>query len=106
VIGQLRHRVTFQSPAATLDEVGGQAIVWQDAATVWARIVALGGPEILRAAEIVPRGAYRLTIRYRTDIGPAMRIAFGDKTLQIDAVFDPEGDGKALFVDCNEASTP
>lgn len=106
MIGQLRHRVTFKSPVSALDEGGGQSIVWQDGPTVWARITAQGGGEIVRAAEIVPAAGYRLTIRYRTDITAAMRAGFGAKLLEIDAVYDPQGDQSFLYVDCHEASTP
>jgi SPP1 family predicted phage head-tail adaptor len=106
VIGQLRHRVTFLAPSVTLDDGGGQTLVWQDAATVWARILSLGGAEILRASEIVPRTQYRATIRYRADITSAMRISFGAKTLDIDAVYDADGEGVVLTIDCHEASTP
>ena len=106
MIGQLRHRITFKSPTATPDEGGGQSIAWVDGASVWARIVAQGGPEIVRAGEIVPRAQYRVTIRHRTDITPTMRITFGAKTLEIDAVYDADGDGRVLTVDCHDGSTP
>jgi SPP1 family predicted phage head-tail adaptor len=106
VIGELRHRVTIKTPIATLDEGGGQTIDWQDLATVWTRIVTLGGAEIVRASDLVPRLGYRLTIRYRTDVTAAMRVAFGEKLLEIDAVYDPVGDGVALFLDCHDASAP
>lgn len=104
--GALRHRITFKSPVATLDDGGGQDIAWSDGPSVWARIVSRGGAEIVRAAEIVPRGTYRLTIHYRSDVTPAMRIAFGARLFEIDAIYDPEGKGAVLFVDCHDASTP
>ena len=106
MIGDLRHRIAFKTPVATLDEGGGQSIDWQDGPGVWARIVSLGGAEVVRASEIVPRGTYRLTIRYRSDVSPAMRIAFGDKLFEIDAIYDPEGKAEMLFVDCHDASVP
>ncbi len=106
MIGDLRHRVTFKTPVATLDDGGGQSLVWQDGPGVWARIVSLGGAEVVRASEIVPRGTYRLTIRYRSDVTPAMRIAFGAKLFEIDAIYDPEGKGAVLFVDCHDVSAP
>ncbi|MFZ1991863.1 MAG: phage head closure protein [Alphaproteobacteria bacterium] len=106
MIGDLRHRVTFKTPVATLDDGGGQSIAWADGPGVWARIVSLGGAEVVRASEIVPRGTYRLTIRYRNDLTPAMRIQFGAKLFEIDAIYDPEGKGALLFVDCHDASTP
>lgn len=106
MIGDLRHRVTFKTPVATLDDGGGQSFDWQDGPGVWARIVSLGGGEVLRASEVVPRGTYRLTIRYREGLTPAMRIAFGAKLFEIDAIYDPEGKGAVLFVDCHDASTP
>jgi SPP1 family predicted phage head-tail adaptor len=106
MIGDLRHRVTFKTPVATLDEGGGQTVDWQDGPNAWARIVSLGGAEVVRASEIVPRGSYRLTIRYRGDLTPAMRVAFGAKLFEIDAIYDPEGKGAVLFVDCHDASMP
>jgi len=106
MIGALRHRVTFKTPAATLDDGGGQTLTWNDGPAMWARIVSLGGVEIVRASEIVPRGTYRLTIRYRADLTPAMRVAFGSKLLEIDAIFDPEGKDEVLFIDCHDVSAP
>jgi SPP1 family predicted phage head-tail adaptor len=106
VIGQLRHRITFQSKVVTPDEGGGQSIAWMDGPTVWARILAQGGGEVMRAGEVTPRVQYRVSVRHRTDLTSAMRIVFGAKTLLIDAIFDADGDKRVLTVICHDGSEP
>lgn len=105
MIGHLRHQITFQSAVATPDAGGGEALAWSDGPTVWARITALSGQEIVRASQLAARTRYRLTIRYRDDVTSAMRIAFAGHVLAIDAVIDPDGDGRVLQIDCHEEAS-
>ena len=106
MIGHLRHQITFQSAASTPDAGGGEALAWSDFATVWARIMALGGEEIMRASQLTARTSYRITIRYHADIAPSMRIAFSGRVFDIDALIDPDGEGRVLQVDCHEEGAP
>lgn len=99
MIGELRHRITLESPAETPDEGGGRAIAWQTAATVWARIESAAGKELARAGEIEPQTLYRITIRHRSGVSAAMRAQWNGKTIGITSVYDPDGRGVALVLE-------
>jgi SPP1 family predicted phage head-tail adaptor len=102
MIGALRHRVTIEEKAAAPDGGGGVSESWSALATVWAAIETLEGAEVLRAEQIVGEARFRLRIRYRADITPAMRVRLGARTLGIESVADADGRGRFLTLTCVE----
>ncbi|HCX68352.1 MAG TPA: head-tail adaptor protein, partial [Rhodobiaceae bacterium] len=46
-IGEMRERVTLQSPSRTPDGAGGAEVTWTSGATVWAKVEDRGGSERL-----------------------------------------------------------
>jgi len=73
--GQLRHRITFQTPVVTgQDAAGAQISGWVDFATVWANVMPIGGREIFAGQQVYPDADTRITIRWRRDLDPKMRI--------------------------------
>lgn len=103
--GQLRERVTIQSATETADGQGGLAKAWTALATVWANVVAAGpGRESLATSAVRPILNYAVTIRRRTDVTPQMRVVWGDKTLQVEGVRDPDGRRVWTTLDCVEGA--
>ena len=85
-IGQLRERVTIQQPTRSTDAIGGATLTWSTLVSCWAEVVALSGGEGRQAEAVVSSVSHRLTIRYRSDVVPKMRVSWNSLTLQIHAV--------------------
>ncbi len=101
-IGQLRERITIQSPGTGVDSQGGQAGGATTIATGWARIE----PYTTRRPEGLVAGAqasaiwYRVTMWRRLDLAPRMVIVWRSKTLQIEAVFTDPDWQRWTYLDC------
>mgnify|MGYP005862916515 CR=1 FL=1 len=101
--GELRHRVVLQQLVAGEDDYGQPTDTWQNMATVWAKIEDLAGREYFRAQQVpTAQISTRITIRYRSDVKPEMRIVWGDRTFNIAAVLDPDGRNRELQIMCLE----
>lgn len=90
-IGRLRHKMSLQQQSLTPDGGGGFTASWQEVAEVYADIAALGGTESLDSGQLAAVTPCRITVLYREDITPAMRLALGNKTYDIVSVRDPDG---------------
>lgn len=89
MIGNLRHRITFQEESLITDAGGGQALSWANISTdptVWAEIRPLRGSEALRAEQLEDKVTHKITVRARTDITAAMRITFGSRAFNIRSI--------------------
>jgi SPP1 family predicted phage head-tail adaptor len=106
--GNLTDRVTIQQKSTTADGQGGRSTTWGTLATVWAQVMPLRMGEKLQAAAVGSTLGYRVTVRYRADITPAMRIrwtpfkAASAKTLEIHGVQPFDGGRRLLTLDCAE----
>lgn len=90
--GALRDRLTVQQKSTVADGRGGRAVTWAALATVWAAIAAVGAGETIQAAALGATQSHVVSIRYRTDITPLMRVVWtpylagATKTLEIHGV--------------------
>ena len=106
-IGDLRERVVIQQNTTTTDTQGGRASAWGTLATVWAAVVPMRASEALVLREAMgSQGAYDVTMRYRTDVTPKMRLSWtpyngSAKTLEIHGV-QPSPDASMLMLSCAE----
>lgn len=103
-VGEMRERVTLQSPLLEADGAGGATIAWEDEATVWAKVEELGGDEHASGERLAARTRLRLTIRYREGLNAAMRVIWKTRPLDIRAIRDPDGRRHLLILDCEEAA--
>jgi SPP1 family predicted phage head-tail adaptor len=101
-IGNLRHRITIQQIARIDDGAGGYTETWASAGTVYADVYPLKGQERYDAQQIQANLSHRVTIRYRADVNPSMRLSYGTRTLVIEAVIDPEERHRELILMCSE----
>lgn len=106
-IGPLRHRVNIQRPVPTQNDFGEEIITWSTLASVWANVLPASGRE-----SYIPSGeqqlaviTHRVQLRYRTDLGPKMRVVWEDRSLDIESVQDPTGKRAYLMVLCRENYT-
>ena len=88
--GLLNRRVMLESPGRTTDSAGGAAISWKTTARLWAHIKPLRGREKHRHEKLASRITHEITMRYRKELSPAMRINDDGRIYAIHAVRDPD----------------
>jgi phage head-tail adaptor, putative, SPP1 family len=100
--GELRHRVTFQK--RDVDPATGGLTDWVDYVTVWAKVEDLSRRDYFQAQMLGEASLVtaRITIRWRPDINPHMRVRFGGRVFDIKAVLDPDGRRRMLQIMCAE----
>lgn len=108
-IGQLRHRVTIQTPTLAVDAQGVRSETWSELATAWADIRPLSMGEAVAAGQTMGYVTHRMTMRrgapvvaYGAEnskqVRPKHRVTFGARTFEIQAVTDPDGRGRWIEV--------
>ena len=70
--------------------------------TIWASVEPLKGREFFAAQKENAETTVRITIRYRSGISPDMRIKYGDKIYEINAIIDVEERHNELQIMCQE----
>jgi len=104
-IGLLRERVTFQAEALAADGGGGNTLTWADIPadpTVWARVAPLRGLEQLQGQQVQARATHKVTVRYRADVTPALRLLWRGRPMNIRAATNPDEGRKFLDLLCDE----
>jgi SPP1 family predicted phage head-tail adaptor len=99
-IGKLRHRLTIERQVPSPDGGGGAAIVWEELAEIWGAVEAVSGRERIEANRTSGEVSQLITIRHRSDLGPAMRFRRGAEIFEILAVLDRDGRGRFLQCHC------
>ncbi|MFN3744473.1 MAG: phage head closure protein [Hyphomicrobiaceae bacterium] len=84
--GRLRHRLRLEAASRAPDGGGGAAETWTVIAELWGRIQPTGGTEFFEADGLSGRISHEITLRYRPDVTPAMRLASGSRRFEIMAV--------------------
>lgn len=102
--GRLRHRVTLQGYSETLSALGEPIKAWTDVATVWADVSPERGREAIAAMQIDATVVQRVRIRYRAGLTPKMRVIFGARTLQVEAVLNVDERNRELLLACVETA--
>lgn len=100
--GDLPDRITFQRRG--IDPTTGGLTDWVDYATVWAKVEDLSGQDYIRAQMLGEASLVttRITIRWRKDIDPHMRIRAGSRLFNIKATPDPGGRRRIMYIMCAE----
>ena len=84
--GELRYRVTLQSPETATDPLGQPVEGWTDFAQVWGNIRHLRGVEAIKAGAVTSTVSASIRIRYRPDLNAGMRVLADGRTYEIKAV--------------------
>lgn len=101
-IGDLRHRITFQVPSTTENEIGEEIPVYNDFKTVWASIEPLSGKEYLEANKESNEITHRIRIRYTQGITNDMRIVYKNRVFDIQSIINVNERNKELQIMCIE----
>ena len=96
--GKLRHRITIQELSITKDPDGYNEDIenWVDFKKVWAEIEPLKGKEYWAAKQVVGEVTGRMKIRYLEGVNEKMRVIYGSKTYDIEAVINVDEKNKEM----------
>jgi SPP1 family predicted phage head-tail adaptor len=97
--GNLDRRVVIQVNTPAQDAAGELVASWATLATVWAHVEPIAGSERFTAEQVHAEATYRITIRYRSDVGPTNRITYGGDTYVIESALEV-GRQEALELSC------
>ena len=105
--GRRARRLRIQSATTSRETTYGDvAHAWADVAEseVWGWITPLGGRERWEAAAINPDISHQIMIRYRSDVGPGMRLQTkdGTRTFQILDAINREERNEVTLMNCIE----
>ena len=78
---RLDQRIIIQQKTTARGALGGHAETWASLATVWAETRDMTGKEIFSAKAIGSAATQLITIRFRADVKPDMRVLFSDGSL-------------------------
>lgn len=102
-IGKLRHRVTIEQNSGSPDSFGEVTPSWSAlASNVPARVEGVAGVETRQGEQIEAVVTDVVTIRYRSDVTPEMRVVHGSRVLNIERALDPDGRTRRLVLHCKE----
>ena len=106
--GQLRQRISIQTPNETQDSAGALVTTWTELVATWAAVEPSSGTERW-AQDMEQRVAERLTrvrIRFRDDveIDEKCRVVFGNLTLNIERIINRWSRDRELVMLCSEVN--
>ena len=88
IVSRLRQRITIQQQSQTPDTGGGFSRSWGNVATVWAEVIPISGREVLANQQLQGQVTHRITIRYRSGVTTAMRVAYEGRVFNIRSVLN------------------
>lgn len=98
---RLRELVDIQT--ATTPTTGETTPTYANLATgLWAEVLETGGSEYIRGRQIEAGISAIVTIRYRADVTPRMRVKWGSRYLYVVYAIDPTGQRVATELLCKE----
>lgn len=98
MIGELKHRITFQVLITENNENGFEEEMWKDYKTVWAKVSNLSGREFYQAATVHAEKTVKFMIRYINDIDESMRILFNQTLYDITAIDNVKYENKYIEI--------
>ena len=101
-IGDLRHKITFQTYLKADDGYKGGPKSWTNFVTVWASVETPSGREYFFSQQIKVEITHKVKIRYRDDLTEKMRILFGTRVLAIESILDIKERHEVFEILCRE----
>jgi len=98
--GLLRHRVIIEERQTGRDSSGAPVDTWSLVTEIWGNSQIVTGRERWANEHTATTYTAAISIRNRTDLKTEMRVKFGARTLEIQAIIDPTGRGKELKLLC------
>jgi len=103
--GELRHRLTIESPQRLSDGAGGATVTWAPVASVWAHINPVSAREFTSAEQRAEKVTHTITLRFRNDIDATMRLIGEGRIFNIEAIINEAERDQWLVCSCVEGVT-
>lgn len=102
--GDLRHRITIETPTRQVDETGETIVTWSASAEYWAEVKPLGSREVVVADQVQGQASYLVRMRWNPPVITSdCRIVWNGKTLNLSGPpRDPDGLKVEMLLDCTE----
>ncbi len=84
--GYLATKILLQRAVTEQDASGQPVKRWEDVSSVWANVTDMSGREFIASSTLNNTVQTKITVRYRNDIVPAMRVVHKADIYQIEAV--------------------
>jgi SPP1 family predicted phage head-tail adaptor len=81
--GEMRERVTVQTPATSTNSIGETTLAWSDVTTVWAAVNGVSSSEALVDGQQESRITHRVRLRYIDGLKHTDRFLWRNRVLQI-----------------------
>jgi SPP1 family predicted phage head-tail adaptor len=101
--GQLRERITVQTPTETITASGEASVTWTTLATRWAEVVPLAGRELFTARQVQPEVTHRVRLRRLAGITTKMQLLYRGRILKILSAIDVGERRVSCELMCKEA---
>ncbi len=101
-LGARRRRLVLELPVDDPDGFGGRIRRWVAGPVLWGSLEALGTGASAQGGRTDRPGLYRVGLRYRSGVTPAMRLADGTRRFAIRAADDPDGRRRDLVCEVEE----
>ncbi|MCA3000303.1 MAG: phage head closure protein [Rhodocyclaceae bacterium] len=104
--GRLDKRISIRSQSASRDALNQKILTWTEIANgaVWAHVAPVRASESFAALANQQKLSHRVTIRYRSDVTPDMRLFYGARQLAITGIRNPDERGEYLEITCIEGN--
>ena len=99
--GELRHVVTIKRKVVTQDTYNQEVITWTTVATLRAKIETASGAEYTDVETAGASLAQQVTIRHYPGLAPTMRVYWGARVFEIEAVQE-DNLNRATMLMCSE----
>src|SRR5690625_2095255 len=100
--GKLKQRITIQKEERVRQPSRSYETEWVPFLDSWARIVPLSGTERYTAQQVQSELSHRVEMRYREGIKPQMRVRYGERSFDTEAVLNLEEADRELHLMCSE----
>ncbi|WP_394870315.1 phage head closure protein [Clostridium butyricum] len=98
MIGELKHRITFEKLITVVNENGFETEEWKEYKVVWAKVSNLSGREYFQAATINKEKIVKFLVRFFENITEDMRIRFDERQYDIVAIDNIKYENKYLEI--------
>jgi SPP1 family predicted phage head-tail adaptor len=96
--GELRHYIAIEEPTEAVSAGGDVTQTWAVFAQVHARIETIGGGEAWAARQVYPTATTLMGIRYLEGLTNRMRVSFGGRLFDINAIDPDAAEGERWMV--------